>query len=1639
MKDLLNITTLNIDLYTKTLYPKDYLKTEDINSRYKYFKLHYNGEVINLDGLTIRAFMIKPDGKEVYQDLTVENGLVVLGFSSQALAAEGTLRVEIVLSDKSTTVELSSFIIEYQVVKSLRTDSAIESSNEYSALQTLLQKVDLVLTSYETLYSTWDERFLALKNLKESELNKLKTDKEALLDQLYRTKETALDGLKTAKESALNTLYTTKETELNKLKSDKNIELTNLYTARDTDLKNLQAAWDAKFKTKYDNLEVEYAEGLKEVKTIEETKEGSYLTFNNTVPAPITNVIVKGNTVQNPTNLADIKSTGIQLEDGMFEYEAVVVGENLCPGVELGYINNSTGEFTDSSTVNRMTKLVRVNPGATVTFTKDNIVRATNKFYYDINKKFLRMGTDTSVTFTIPNDVYYLGLSFGSTPEPGNFMLKYVDGVTSYVPYVEKRVKFKLPCQLERIEGRQADILYYDKNINVWCIDKYVMTINPLDHKWTRLESYATCSRMTIHSDSLKTLKPYPTSKILCNALKFLPGNEDEPHTRVDGSTPYGGINLYISVLNASQEDVYKFAMNNNMFLKYPMLEPQKIVLPKDTQIELNSLLGQANMYVNSGEISATISATVSKSMGATVKAHEDKINRIDSELSDIQSLKESSDYEYSTDKGYELCRDTKPGVVKGLKVYGRSLVNYFRFRSQTTISTNIYVNSQEGISDNITGGKTLRVFNTTGKQVIVDINSNGLYKRSVILKPTDSYKDFVTTIDEYVSCIYGQTKDGWNSESDSDKKLLKDMCILLDDLSVTTKPSYFEGIQSVKNSNGLEVSTLKWKGNLFDDRVLKPYIKSETDSEYVIDYGLIWSNRVKLVDLPFKINTSYKFICTQKASDATTKPRFYFHYTDGTEDQVTIANIDWTTVTAISNPGKTLEYVSATYGNSGGTWTIKKNSICLYEDTSKTIFEPYIEDKKPVLFKDMNGEWKPVTELKEWDILDTAKSKLEINSEKFTPTASTDWRDNQNPNVDYKTFWKKFEGYKLFDCKCDKLSTYKVTSFDKKCVFVINNEYLYITIPKSECADLTQLEQWFKTNPLNILIPSPKKEYEINSLSVDAYEGDTLVTFNSSPIPVKADWKLTSYINNMVKENTRRTDNLEDVVAELLTDFTDNESEELLNTNCKSFKAGLGTSNGVSRDYSNTMRKSLLKLDKITGKSIRTPRGNLYNVMLNAVSSSVAPIDVLSQKVASSLKVTYTNTGGTLTVTSVDAAWGYVQFEVPVEPNSDYMLAMDFNEVSGNMWVAVSTSSDSSQPNYNIMDINFEHMAGDNIFNVGNHSKIYLRFYSNVKISEGNKVVSYTNVKLIKANGILETGIPLRSLPHGVTDVLEGNMVTRRIKRFYLKDAPEWKLVDGNKTNKAYSYKIPDTLNVVDKTKILLNCNYYNAISDQTMASTDQTAVSIGSTSGELILACQIGDGQGLKQHLQTIAPHAYVEVEIYEEKQYIDINPHILCDKGDTIYFNNNVALPQVVHRVQLSKGAQIDELLESLDRNRMLVKDARNVVTLSDYKKGSTDNKYYTVFPDGTCIQWGLFNVTFNNNNTASGYVNYPLAFEGESFCTGNVATATIGAYSEYSASVVDDAEFRARVEVKKYNSQTLDGVTVRVNWIAIGRMG
>jgi 3-methyladenine DNA glycosylase AlkC len=90
-----------------------------------------------------RIYGLKPDGTEVYNNCVINDGYITAPLTSQTLAVTGIVACQLQLVIDGT---LTSFKFNVVVDESLVSESAIESSNEYTALEEALAEVEDVIT-----------------------------------------------------------------------------------------------------------------------------------------------------------------------------------------------------------------------------------------------------------------------------------------------------------------------------------------------------------------------------------------------------------------------------------------------------------------------------------------------------------------------------------------------------------------------------------------------------------------------------------------------------------------------------------------------------------------------------------------------------------------------------------------------------------------------------------------------------------------------------------------------------------------------------------------------------------------------------------------------------------------------------------------------------------------------------------------------------------------------------------------------------------------------------------------------------------------------------------------------------------------------------------------------------------------------------------------------------------------------------------------------------------------------------------------------------------------------------------------------------------------------------------------------------
>lgn len=175
----LNRINLKINEY---FYDRIKVKQND-TARYLLFNLLDDGVPFSLENKTVRVYGLKPDGTKVFNNLTIINaarGLVELQLTTQMLVKPGCLKLELVIYEATDILSTTKFDID--IISCIRDDSAIESTNEFSALTLGLSKLD-----------EWDKYFKETSGAIEEKYTERLNEIDSSLEERVKKNELTLN------------------------------------------------------------------------------------------------------------------------------------------------------------------------------------------------------------------------------------------------------------------------------------------------------------------------------------------------------------------------------------------------------------------------------------------------------------------------------------------------------------------------------------------------------------------------------------------------------------------------------------------------------------------------------------------------------------------------------------------------------------------------------------------------------------------------------------------------------------------------------------------------------------------------------------------------------------------------------------------------------------------------------------------------------------------------------------------------------------------------------------------------------------------------------------------------------------------------------------------------------------------------------------------------------------------------------------------------------------------------------------------------------------------------------------------------------------------------------------------------------
>lgn len=531
---------------------------------------------------------------------------------------------------------------------------------------------------FENKVNEVDKKIVEINATKENFVSSINTKVDTKISELNTTKENFI--------SSVNTKVDNKISELDNAKSEMTTTVSNKVNEVETRFNALTSSQqqDAEVIDARDgetSLKARLDRDIEKAKQVYVNVEGSNISTDSS-SGYAKGVEILGNTIQDASNLADIRSVGDKVEgQELYEIPVVSCGKNLFNGeLEVGDISDSNGSYPSYTTsIVRLKDLIKVSPNTNYCY---NFIlpyeSIFNTFYeYDKNKNFIRMIPIVSkCMFTTSENGHYISFKIQNDLNiSAKIQIEEGTVATPYEPYIEDKLTILSPTPLEKVGDVADRIIEKD---GVWGVEKNVESINVSSSNLSIVsttEAENTLRHLFKFKDNV--VPPLTGNQaVVFNLFNYQLGNADIEHCRLDGATPPNFV-IWVNkdrVGYNSATEALKTMEAEGGVLRY-CVNPQFIPLPHDQQVKLRTFAGKTNISFLT-EIEGAIKAQVPKSIGATVNTHTEQISNLNKELDRVKKLEENTVSTVTTESDFTTVEATSNGYFEDVKLEGKTLVN---------------------------------------------------------------------------------------------------------------------------------------------------------------------------------------------------------------------------------------------------------------------------------------------------------------------------------------------------------------------------------------------------------------------------------------------------------------------------------------------------------------------------------------------------------------------------------------------------------------------------------------------------------------------------------------------------------------------------------------------------------------------------------------------------------------------------------------------------------------------------------------------------------------------------------------------------------------------------------------------------
>ena len=957
------------------------------------------------------------------------------------------------------------------------------------------------------------------------------------------------------------------------------------------------------------------------------------LTINNTLDGYLKDVEIKGNTVQDSENLADIKSVGDKVEgQELYEIPVLSCGKNLFDGsinrydARVSTFNGYNYECAGYSTTN----YIKVKGNTPYT------VQTGQEYYYavyDKDKKHIG-GNKSSSTIWLSEEVEYIRFDFVSS-NINTIQIEEGTQATPYEPYVEDKLTILSPVQLEKVGDVADRIIEKD---GVWGVEKNVVTkvLNGNEDVWhiTNNGKYLKFGNYDVCVDAYFT--PHSTQLVISD--KFITGVNSSGETTQEQVMYYchGDLRseLRISILasKVSSTGFEGWLKDNNVTIKYRLAQPIFIPLPHDQQIKLRTFANKTNISFLT-EIEGTIKAQVPKSIGATVNTHTEQINNLNKELDRVKKLEESTVSTVTTESDFTTVEATSNGYFEDVKLEGKTIKNLLGSNGRNSVSLNQSLKSKlytllEPIPANT--DIFIRISVTAKKAPLNGLKIN-------VMNEDGSYSYFTGFNGVYDQCLkithdkniiklgFYMPQGEFDNDSMANITYEKAQVTLVD-----VGTSYFEGLKSVGQSattseDGVDeivVSSVKSDGNLLmplhTGVTTGSYNKNNItfSSDYSMSYvANAWGQGVSVDVVGVVKGETYVILC-----DTNTNMCIKSTNALNTTGDIQIHS-NKAEIVATSTGIGTIEFKNATE-----TGNVSCTNLRVIKKGSKEEFSVLNQDKKRLLYYNEETQtWeKPI--LREGDSIEkhaNGKYYYHQRSAEVVLNGSENWNNDKNSSTMSPATYRQSIQFDAIDIPNAAFNTKTSPNIisDLLPTVIFGDVYSYnhigISISGTDnigthiiinnnFTDVTELKQWLQANNLTLVYQlAEEKVYECTNIDLITYTNETNFIVESGVLSPKTTLKVHNNISNVVRLLQKKVSLLESNVTSYMTTQNRLMLASRYNSDTVSFKVDYAVySENMSQENYDTDLYNLILNNILVGKD-NYDYDHMFNIIMDYASWS--------------------------------------------------------------------------------------------------------------------------------------------------------------------------------------------------------------------------------------------------------------------------------------------------------------------------------------------------------------------------------------------------------------------------------------------------